>query len=84
MDRALLIALLMMRCRPGTIQTDDRALPEALGGPGSAAHRRRRQVYAVCAGLTALHSQFGDRATARVCARAAPHRGHGRATLPPL
>jgi hypothetical protein len=34
-----LIALLMMRCRPGTAQSYGRALLRAGGGPGSAAHR---------------------------------------------
>ena len=47
-------ALLMMRCRPGILQTSSRAALGACGGPGSEAHRRRRQVYAVCASLTAL------------------------------
>jgi len=32
------VALLMMRCRPGTVRSYGRARLEAFGGPGSAAH----------------------------------------------
>src|SRR3984893_17472634 len=39
LDRALLIALLMMHCRTGTVQSNGRALLRAWCGPGSAAHR---------------------------------------------
>src|ERR1700737_5507062 len=39
LDCAVLIALLMMHCRTGTVQSNGRALLRARGGPGSAAHR---------------------------------------------
>ncbi|MFZ1094274.1 MAG: hypothetical protein WAN75_34550 [Xanthobacteraceae bacterium] len=38
-DRGYLIALLMMRCRSGTVQGYGRAVLGVSGGPGSAAHR---------------------------------------------